>query len=132
MQDFLSNSRLKAKASTAPREKLEPVTSAETVRRKKGLGRQFKDTFIGGSARDALGYMVEEVAIPAMRDMVHEALQAGVEQIIYGKETRPTRRRGHSSTNGLGHVSYNSILGQASKQPQPQRLSRRARARHDF
>jgi len=135
MQDFPANSR---KAKTAPdgspeeRPRVERVTSAEAVRRKRGLGRQFKETFIGGSGRGAVEYMVTEVVVPAVRDTMAEALQTGIEKLIYG-DTRP--RRGPSAPPGgsSGYVNYQRISATPTvKPPQPRMLSRRSRTRQDF
>src|SRR4051795_10002957 len=96
MQDFPANSqKAKARAETPMPserlEKIERITSAEAVRRKRGLGRQFKDTFIGGNARMAVEYMTMEIVVPAIRDTLVEAMQGGIERVIYGE----SRRRGH-------------------------------------
>jgi hypothetical protein len=133
MQDFPSNSQ-KAKATDAPREKLEPVTSAKTRERKSGIGRKFKATFFNGSGREAIGYMVEEEVIPTVRDMFVNALQAGIERVVYGERTsaRP-RSRSSIMSHPPGHVPYDRISGSvSSKPPQPRTMSRQARARHDF
>lgn len=133
MEDFPANSR---KARTRPEEpkRIERVTSAEAVRRKRGLGRQFKETFIGGSARMAVEYMTLEVIVPAVRDTLAEALQSGIERLIYG-ETRP-RRRGSTPTtySNVGHVNYQGMSSQSPPRTSsgPRMLSRSSRTRHDF
>lgn len=133
MQDFPANSQ-KAKATDAPREKLEPVTSAETVRRKRGLGRQFKETFFSGSARDAFEYMVTEVVVPAVRDTFADAMQSGIDRLIYGDRAPGRSRRSTPwSNSNTGHVAYNRMSTPTQSQPSPPRmLSRRSRARHNL
>lgn len=130
MQDFPANSN-RAKVNAEPREKIEPVTSAEAVRRKRGLGQRFKETFVGGDARTALHYMLGEVILPAIQDTMIEAFQGGVERLIRGESTR--HRRVSSSSNGLGHVAYNRYAQPStSRSSSPRTLSRRSRARHEF
>lgn len=131
MSDLPPNSR---KAQAEPREQLKPVTSASAGRRKKGLGRQFKETFFGGNGKDALTYMGEEVVVPAIRDLIYNALHSGLDQMVYGG----SRRRGgaHSgpvgSTNA-GNVNYSSISSPTRASTQANRtLSNGARARHNF
>lgn len=132
MEDFPANS---AKAKTRsegpppgePR-KIEQITSAEQPRRKRGLGSRFKETFIGGSARGAAEYMTTEVVVPAIRDMIFEALQSGLDRLIYG-DTRPRRGVTTSSYSNLGHVNYQSM---STNKPTSRNLSSQARARHDF
>lgn len=134
MQDFPANSAKARARSENPRlrdqpEKIERVTSADAIRRKRGLGRQFKETFVGGSARMAFDYMILEVVVPSIKDMLAEAMQSGIEKLIYG-ESRVRRSGSSSSYSNVGHVNYQ---GMSSNKPQTTRmLSRQSRARHDF
>jgi len=134
MQDFPANSRRAQERSEGPPEdertrKIEQVTSAEATRRKRGLGRQFKDTFISGSARSAAEYMVTEVVVPAIRDTLFDAIQGGIERLIYGESRSGGMRRGAPpSYSNLGHVNYQGY----SKPPVSRSLSQQSRARHDF
>ncbi|HVI79595.1 MAG TPA: hypothetical protein VM715_15800 [Candidatus Acidoferrum sp.] len=134
MQDFPANSAKARARSENPKlreqpEKIERITSADAKQRKRGLGRQFKETFIEGSARMAIDYMILEVVVPAIQDTLIDALQGGVERLFRGERTR---RRGTTPTtySNIGHVNYQ---GMSSRPPQTSRtLSRQSRARHDF
>lgn len=131
MQDFPANSR-KAK-ETEPREQIKPVTTAETVRRKRGLGRKFKDTFIAGSGKDVVSYMVEDHLVPDLTDMLINALQNGIEQLFRGSNRtgRPRPGRGSWATSNVGHVNYQG-MSTTSKSSTPRSVSGKARARHAF
>src|SRR4051794_33308086 len=76
MSDFPPNSR-KAQTRFDEPKKLERVTSAEAQRRKRSLGRQFREAFIGGNARTAADYMLTDIVVPAIRDTLVDALQSG-------------------------------------------------------
>lgn len=132
MQDFPSNSQ---KVRT-PRPEVEPkqverVTSAEAVRRKKGLGRKFKETFISGSARTALEYMAMEVIIPSAKDMMAEAVQSGFEKLIYG-DARPRRGSSIGGYTSLGRVNYQGMSTPTRHDAPPRSRSVVRRARQDF
>lgn len=131
MQDFPSNSQ-KAKATDAPREKIKPVTSAETRDRKRGLGRQFKETFFAGNAREAAVGMVEEVVVPGIRDMLHDAVQGGIERFFYGERTSRPRRSSPLGNQATGHVNYAGMAPSGPKAPMQRMLSRQSRATFDF
>ena len=136
MQEFPANSQRARTRPDGEPEKIERVvTSAETVRRKRGLGRQVKETFIGGSARGAFEYMVTDVVVPAIQTTILDALQGGLERLIRG-DTRPRRGYAPSSNNdpNLGRFNYQSIsAANRGHAPPPQRmLSRQARARGTF
>jgi hypothetical protein len=131
MQDFPPNSRM-AKEEPPP-EKIERVVSAEADRRKRGLGRQFKETFFQGTGKDVIGYMIEDVIVPELQALIYHALQGGIERAVYGA-SRSGRRRSAGPPMGNSaqpHVSYDRIS--TSKPSTTSRvLSSRSRARHDF
>lgn len=132
MQEFPANSR-KAQEQEQPREKVERVTSAETVRRKRGLGRRFKETFIGGDARSATEYVVFSIVIPAVKDLFADAAVSGIEKLIYGENSKPRPGSSPWASNNAPHVAYNRMSPSSRSHPQQQRMiSRRARARHSF
>jgi len=139
MQDFPANSAKARRQSEGPGpgptldqpEKIERVISGEAKRRKRGLGRQFKDTFIEGSARMALEYMATDIVVPAIRDLIYDALQGGLDRMIYGESRIRRGRSSATSYSSVGHVNYQGMS--SNKPPNTSRtLSQRARTRHDF
>jgi hypothetical protein len=130
MDTFPPNSKKAVDPAPAPK-RVEQVTSAEAVRRRRRLGRQFSHTFFGGDAHTALEYMIGNVILPSVKEMMVEAASSGFERLIYG-EARP--RRGAPQANPLGHFAYNRVgqQGPPGRAPQPAAISRQARARHSF
>lgn len=129
MEDFPANSR-KARVQDEP---VERITSARTVPRKRGIGRQFKETFVGGDARTAFNYMIVDVVVPAIQDTLIDAFQGGIERLIRGESARP--RRGMSGIYGnTGRVNYNRMsTGPPTRASTHDRtISRQARARGVF
>lgn len=138
MPNFPPNSQKAREAQQPPREKVSRVTSAETVRRKRGLGRRFKETFIAGTPRDAGASMVEDVVIPAIRETIHEALRTGLDHLILGGTRKP---RASSSSlpwattqPNKGRVDYQGYGGTTTRASQQatRSVSRQSRARHEF
>lgn len=137
MQDFPGNSQKARTRSEAPTPaagpKIERVTSGTAEYRKPGLGRKFKETFIGGSARDAAEGMITEVIIPTVRDMIFEAVESGFHRLIYGDSGRGRRGAPPSSYSNVGKFNYSGISRTNTAPPAgPGMMSRRSRARHDF
>lgn len=132
MEQFPPNSR---KAENRVQDKqVKRVTSADAVRRKKPLGKQFSRTFIGGDAKTAAQYTLFNVLVPAAKEALVEAASSGFEKLIYG-DTRPKRGRqgmGGPSSGPLGYVSYNRTRGETQQPQQQKMLSKRSRTRHDF
>jgi hypothetical protein len=138
MQDFPANSakaRARSESSSPSKrpEKIERITSAEADRRPKGLGRKFKDTFIGGTARQAADYAVTDIVIPAVRDLMFDAIQGSLDRLIYGDSRRSRGGGPSSSYSNAGHVNYQGIMSPNRPAPSPtRRLSRQSRARQNF
>jgi hypothetical protein len=130
--EFPPNSETSKKG--APNEKnLRPVISSGVVRRKKSLRKQFSDTFFAGNFRSSAHYVVLDILLPEVKNLVLEIVNGGVEKLIFGD----SRRRGSTPpTSGpTGYVSYNRYSGSmgSPRQSGPARaMSRQARARHQF
>jgi len=86
--------------------KIEKVVSGQVTERKKPFGQRFKDTFFGGEFRAARGYVVSEVLLPALRNLIVDATSKGIERMIYGDVSprRPASRGGYGSPK----IQYNS------------------------
>lgn len=148
MDDFPSNSRRertpedgdtpKRARPEKEKPKVERLVQTEVIRKKRSLGKKFKETFIGGDARNVWGYVVLDVMIPAAKDMVADAMSTGVEKMLFGESKGSSRRGGRRGSSPYGHVNYqNRYSGSANKPPwerdEPRReMSRRGRASHEF
>jgi len=130
------------KPGKAEPKKVERVTSGEVVRRKKSLGKRFKETFVGGDTKGVMSYVFMDVLIPAAKDMVSDATSEAVQRMLFGDARSNRRNRNRSHPNG--YVSYNRYgsgsSSSGSRPPwdrdrdrdEPRNVSRRARATHDF
>lgn len=129
--EFPPNSKAAQEGAREAPKKVERVTSGEATRRRKPLGKQFKQTFLGGDPRSALDYAIVHVLVPAFKDMLVDAGQTVIEKVIMGDSRR---RRGGPPSGPSGYVNYRGMSGAARPDDRPPmpNPSRRARARHDF
>ena len=130
--EFPANSHA-SKTDAPVDKKLERVTSAEPVRRKKSLRKQFGDMIVAGDLRGSMGYVLMDVMLPAAKDMIVEAGSQGIERLIFGETRRRSSR--NPQAGATGYVSYNRMSGPtvASRISGPARaMSRAARSRHNF
>lgn len=130
-QDEFPPNSDRSKLGEYEEKKVERVTTTEPIRKKKGLGKQFKNTFFGGDAKSALQFVIFGVLVPAAKDALADAGAQGFERLIFG-EARG--RRGGPPSGPAGHIAYNRFTPRSpSPAETPTRtISRRARARHDF
>lgn len=112
--------------------KVDRVTKGGAIRRKKPIGKQLKETFVGGDINGAMQYVIFGVLIPAAKDAIADAGAQGIERLIFG-ESRKASRRGAPPSGRNGYVSYNHMgMGRPSEADQRRSMSRKARATHDF
>lgn len=95
-----------------PQKKVQPlVKSGEIVRRKKPLGKRFSDLFFKEDSKSVGKYVLLEVLIPGVRDMVFDVSKEALERKFYGNEAVGHRSsRGASYRHG-GYTNYNQIGG---------------------
>lgn len=113
MDDYPSNSKglgpdpddKPVKASKEPKpEKLDRVTVGEVVRKPPTLGSKAKNFFFGDEAKSAFHYIVDDVLLPAVRNLVVDTTTKGIERAIYGEGSAPRRSYG----SGPSRYSYNA------------------------
>jgi hypothetical protein len=110
---------------------IQRVTRSDPIRRKKGLGRKFKDIFFGGDARTTAQFIIYSVLIPAAKDMIIDAGREGIEKLVRGDSYR--RRSNPPPSGPQGYISYNRYPMQQRPRPEPARtISSTSRARHNF
>jgi hypothetical protein len=139
VDDFPSNSqrrqspRKEEPKTETPAKKLDRVVEGKIVRRKKPLGKRLREAFLGGDNRSVLEFVIQDVIVPNIRDMVFEAGQQGLERSLYGDSVPFRRGIGSRPGDPRRMTNYNGIArGPARDRVEERQLSRRARANHDF
>lgn len=90
--DYNSNSK-KSKEESEDKttdKVIEKVVVSEVIVRKKPLGRKIKDIFIEGELRNAARFVAADVLLPALRNLLVEASNRGIERVVYGESYRRT------------------------------------------
>lgn len=147
MRDYGSNSKKskalppgESKPSTPedddkPREKkVEAVVTGKVKKRKESVGRRFVRQFGGDDAQSVGNFIVVDVIIPAIKDMVYDAFSQGLERTLFGSSSgggrRPSRGGGSS---GNARTRYDKKYpGRDFEGNEKRHLSRRERSNHQF
>lgn len=79
--DFPGNSN---KEKEKQEKKIEKVITGEAVRKTPSVGRRFKNLFFNGEFKGAAKYIVSEVMLPALKNVIVDATSKGIERIVYG------------------------------------------------
>lgn len=92
-----SNKGREGKGEEQTRERKDPIAKGKL--RKRSVAMKFADIFFEGSLRDAIDYIVNDLAIPQVKN----AVLRGLEVIFYGGA-----RSGSSDGRSSGNTPYNS------------------------
>ncbi len=135
MSEFPTNSQRRAtprkEEPETERKKVDKIVAGPVVRRKTPVGKKLKEALLGGADRSLGEFILQDVIVPNIRDMIFEANQRGMERLLYpGEEGRPYRRARHGDPRG--RTNYNGISHGRGRPDEARQLSRRARATHDF
>jgi hypothetical protein len=109
MTEFPGNSKSPRPQASEPKveKNIESVVTNEVTTRKKSLLKRFTNVFIGGDSKSVINYVLMDVVVPQIREMLAEGASQAIERTIYG-EARPGHRRGGPSRNvGGGPTPYN-------------------------
>lgn len=126
--DYASNSSKAKKADAAAADRPEIRQIAAGVVKKKGIGTKFKETFAGDSAESVGSYVLFDIIIPRVKDLLFETFTGGLERSLFGTSTRSSR--GHSRS---GKTDYRGLSERNERVDRRERdISPRGRANHDF
>lgn len=111
MPDYQNNPRKEREGKTEKQPKpeeivIEKVVIGEVIQKPKGIGRKFKEVFLGGDAKQAANFVISEVFFPALRNLAFDMLSKGAEKLIYG-DSRSGRRPVINYRNQFQGVQYN-------------------------
>ena len=125
MPDYTNSDKSKEKEPTKVVEKL--VLSGEVIQKKPGVGKKFKTIFLGGDAKSAANYVLADVVLPAIRDLMFDALRGGAERVIYG-ESRRARNRPIEARSRIQYSAFSHMRDPREARPdQSARTSMRYR-----
>ena len=137
MEEYPGNSRKDRERKEQDPKDIKRVVSGEVVRKKPRFGKRLVTTLFGGEdAGGVWGFIANDVLVPAFKDMVTDAVQQGVERLVFGEVS--ARRSGHRSrpsSSSPAYTAYNRLSSSslAHRREEPRReLSRRGRATHSF
>lgn len=119
----------KSKRPEPEEKKVEQVTTSPAIRRKRGLGKRFRDIFLGGDAKTALQHGYYEVVVPSAKEMIVDFGRDTLERLVFGQSRR---QRSAPPSGPAGYTNY-TRYAPSQHPPRPQRgMSPRGRGQHDF
>lgn len=155
MEEFPSNSnkyreqpprelkKTKEERSEAAPKQIDKVVEGEVIRRKKPLGRRFKEFFFGSvDAESIWQYVLQDIFVPAAKDLIYDAGSGGLERALFHDDRSPRRSRGRSRGGRTDYQRYSRAYDDRPPFPPADRRrdhgrtatpsDRRARSNHEF
>jgi hypothetical protein len=137
VDQFPSNSHNPVNAEVRKGEKPEEkvvtkIVSGRVTRKKKPLGARFREMFFPHAEVSVVEYVVGEILVPALKDMMTDAVSEGFARMLNGGEGRASRRRpgtGGAFSSPSNRVNYSSYSSPSRREERP---SRRTRESDDF
>lgn len=125
--DLPSNSH-KSKQESPKKPKVEQVTTARVVKRKKPLLTRVRNRLIVDDMQTVGFYILEEVVVPAVKDLLLDIVTGGSERALFGGGRRSSRGTGIPSN----YTPYNKVSSIPARKAEVRQVSPTARANHDF
>lgn len=101
--------------------KIESVLTNMAAKKKKSLFKRFADVIIGGDSKSVVHYVMAEVVVPQLKDLLAEATSGGIEKMIYGDARRPGPRYGGRPAGPTNYTKYTfrgtNPIGSATRDP---------------
>lgn len=119
---YAGNSNRDKAADEVPEKKVEQVTKAAAVQRKKPLGRRIAENFTGADAHSVGQYVIFEVVVPRVKELIFDVGESALRRSLFGESPK-----GYSSRSIIpkGYTAYNAIASGAISKVQ-QQVSRQA------
>jgi hypothetical protein len=93
--DYQSNSRKSREENplNRPEKQIVKVVTGDVVQKPKSIGRKFKDVFLGGDLKLTTSYVIGDVILPALRNLIVDMASEGSKRLVFGEglhRRRPT------------------------------------------
>lgn len=109
-----------------PRPQLMQVTTGKVTLKEESAGEKIKNTVWGKYVKPALIFAGVSIILPAVKDMLEDAITGMVRGAFSGGDFSRSARKA-----GNGYVDYGSF-GKKTQTVEKRELSARARSQHDF
>lgn len=97
MIDYEPNShayKAKKEKAAEKKNKVEKVVTGKTKIKKKSASRKFADVFVSEDVSNVKSYILSDVMIPAIKNLVADIVQDGINMILFGGTKRNSKRPG--------------------------------------
>lgn len=122
---------LKQDKAETPREPVQKIVEGKVVRHKQPWYRRMARNLIADDAQNIGDYVVAEVLVPALRNLIRDSIFGVTDRALYGS-VRSRRSYGRVGERESLRTRYDLMSDRGDRGEPRRTMSREARARHDF
>lgn len=89
-----------------PKREISSVARGRVIKRNKSFTRSIAEVFVGDGENNVGAYILRDVLVPALKNLISDAVTSGIEMILYG-ETSGRSKRGRE--RGGSVINYGSF-----------------------
>lgn len=119
--DYQGNSKKEKIVADVKPKNIQKVVTGEVIVKEKTLGSRFKHIFFGGDFQTASQYVAAEVLLPALRNLLLDALAKGSERLVLGDSGPRHQRR---PINYGSRIQYNNPINTRAYLPDQKPVNR--------
>lgn len=114
---YVGNSNRDKQPDAKPVPKVEQITSAAGVQRKKSVSRRIAENFTGADASSVGQHVLFDVILPRVKDLIFDVGESALRRALFGDGAKGIASRGSSVR---GYTPYNTIATSATPKVMPQ------------
>lgn len=126
LEQLPSNSdKLKNKEEKHEEIKLDKVVTENVTVKRRGFFKRFKKSMVSEDAENVGGYVIQDIIIPTVKDLIFDAARGALEMILWGNTSGGQGRKGNVPYNSLNEKSTYQYNGRTNASSREEKRSRR-------
>lgn len=126
LEQLPSNSdKIKNKEEKHEEIKLDKVVTGNVTVKKRGFFKRFKKSMVSEDAENVGGYVIQDIIIPTVKDLIFDAARGALEMILWGNTSGRRGRKGNVPYNSLNEKSTYQYNGRTNVSSREEKRSRR-------
>ena len=126
LEQLPSNSdKIKNKEEKHEEIKLDKVVTGNVTVKKRGFFKRFKKSMVSEDAENVGGYVIQDIIIPTVKDLIFDAARGALEMILWGNTSGRRGRKGNVPYNSLNEKSTYQYNGRTNALSREEKRSRR-------
>ena len=126
LEQLPSNSdKIKNKEEKHEEIKLDKVVTVNVTVKKRGFFKRFKKSMVSEDAENVGGYVIQDIIIPTVKDLIFDAARGALEMILWGNTSGRRGRKGNVPYNSLNEKSTYQYNGRTNALSREEKRSRR-------